>query len=98
MSPLHYRRLLVDVVVAVYLRDGYSAFSSHLTRTSQWKQHLHSLQQQLWAVWEPLESRQDHNMVLVLHELHKVSFTYWKHKKYSAAINKTVKYKSMQKN
>lgn len=57
----------------IWMTDG--NFSS-LTRMSEWKQHLHGLQQQFRAVPESLQGIQNHNVILVLHKLHQVVITH----------------------
>lgn len=96
--------LLINIKVAASVlfplrpHENITGVSWGLTRTSQWEQHFHGLQEQLGAVWEPLESRQDHTMVLDLHKLHEVLVTHWKqrHKKRIKRHNTSIRKQNLK--
>jgi len=54
-----------------------SVSAGGLTGAGQRQHHLQGLQQQLGVVGELLQRRQNHEVVLVLHELHQVGVAHW---------------------
>lgn len=52
-----------------------------ITGPGQREQNLQALQQQLRVVQKSLQRRQNHLVILVLHELHQVVFPCWRHRK-----------------